>query len=243
MSGTLRTFDCSAMQFDQWITFFFDRPVPDDNFVRDYTFFEAADPSRVIEYMTALFTDFPKLITHYTLPQINQAIWSMFGCNFDLKQYLFDRKVPIEKRLTCVRSMYHVYAGYVAKSTIEEMENCFFMWWDILGESFWMRYYHQTDPEEFTRLLEEASGEPARFYDLTKLDEDDWSVFDVMCETLEKILKLEDERTQTYALHGLGHLHHPKVMTIVDEYISRHGSEFTPEGKLWIEQCRNGSVM
>ena len=79
--------------------------------------------------MTRLFGDFPKALATFTLPQINQGVWVMFGSNFECQRYLFDPSVPLEKRLGCIRAMFCVYADFVAGSDVPEMESCFDMWW------------------------------------------------------------------------------------------------------------------
>ena len=48
---------------------------------------------------------------------------------------------PLRERLECVRSMYLVYADYVAKSKVDVMENCFLMWWDLVAGGFWQQLY------------------------------------------------------------------------------------------------------
>ena len=47
---------------------------------------------------------------------------------------------------------------------------------------------------------------------------------DVMFETLLEILALESENCRAAALHGLGHLRHPKTEEAISEYIHRHPS-------------------
>jgi hypothetical protein len=64
-----------------------------------------------------------------------------------------------------------------------------------------------------------------------------------MFQTLSRILALSDPRAQEYALHGLGHLHHPEVRNLVQGFLDKHRDEFPPEGIRWVEQCRDGTVM
>jgi hypothetical protein len=47
---------------------------------------------------------------------------------------------------------------------------------------------------------------------------------DVIFETLASILELESEACQGAALHGLGHLHHPKTEELIKSYLQRHPS-------------------
>jgi hypothetical protein len=64
-----------------------------------------------------------------------------------------------------------------------------------------------------------------------------------MFDTLSKILALPDDRTQGYALHGLGHLHHPGVCKLVQDFLDKNRSEMSDDGIRWVEQCRDGIVM
>jgi hypothetical protein len=47
---------------------------------------------------------------------------------------------------------------------------------------------------------------------------------DVMFETLERILALSSRNCQAAALHGLGHLHHPNTVDVIDAYLTRNPS-------------------
>ena len=177
-----RNFDCSALSYHQWVRFFFDRPDPpqtdglvncffDVDLREEYTFFDAQDPAKVVNHMTRLFGDFPKALSVFTLPQINQGVWVMFGHNFECQRYLFDRSVPLEKRLACIRSMYCVYAEFVASSRVEVMAGCFSMWWDFIAESFWSQFYdYPNGSKSFDETLEQYPLKK----DLKKLDEEAW---------------------------------------------------------------------
>ena len=164
----------------------------------------------------------------------------MFGDNFECQRYLFDRLVPLEKRLACMRSMYCVYADFVASSQVEVMASCFSMWWDFIAKSFWSPFYdYPNGSDSFDEILDQYPLEK----DLNKLDEEAWQVLDTMFETLVRILALNDHRAQEYALHGLGHLYHPKVREVVQSYMDAHVNEFTEENLKWVQQCRDGVVL
>jgi hypothetical protein len=64
-----------------------------------------------------------------------------------------------------------------------------------------------------------------------------------MFVTLQEILDLPDLRTKSYALHGLGHLHHPGVRPLIQKHIDQNKDQFSAEGLRWVEQCRDGTVM
>jgi len=109
------------------------------------------------------------------------------------------------------------------------MEGCFDMWWDLILHGFWF--------QQKLFDLHIKTGE------VSKLDAESRLLLDVVFETLAKILGLPDTRTQGYALHGLGHLHHPAVRETVQVYIDNHKTEVTEQGLRWLEQCRDGTVM
>ena len=109
--------------------------------------------------------------------------------------------------------MYDVYANFVAPSDVEEMENCFDMWWDVIAGSFWAQFYdYPNGSKSFDETLEEYPLKK----DLNKLDEEAWQILETMFETLVRILALDDDRSQEYALHGLGHLNHPRLKNCAD---------------------------
>jgi hypothetical protein len=230
MDEDFQDFDYSILSYEEWLCFFFDRPVmPDitdsgDMYYADSgMYLQASYPAKVIEHLTKFCQNFRDVSERFTLPQLNQGIWAILGAYYNHGEHLFDRSVALEGRINCIRSMYHVFADFVAKSEVEVMENCFYMWWDILSESFWSQHNY--------------------FYDLRQLDDESWQTLDAMFETLVKILALDDIRTQSYALHGLGHLRHPKVKEVVQNYIDIHHDEWTDEGLKWLELCRDGEVM
>jgi hypothetical protein len=236
----LKNLDLSSKSFSEFVTFFFDREVvkldpPNDSFVVDFLqvgHFDESMPSSpeiIVEYMTKLFSEFGQIAPKYSLSQLDQGIWNLLGESLALYGLLWDSSIPLVKRLECIRSMYSVYSDFVARSDVEVMENCFDMWWDLLGHGFWWQL-----------KLYEAGTKTG---DVRKLDSESRTLLDVMFDTLRRILELPDPRTQHFALHGLGHLHHPSVQGTVQEYIDRHKSELTGQELRWVEQCRDGTVM
>jgi hypothetical protein len=213
--------DISSLPYNEWLNFVFNHPAregsPDGkDWYWDFDY-EVSVPSRLVDHVTELCRDFVVVGKVYSLAQLNQGIWFIIGPCIDFGQYLRDTTVTLEARRSCVAAMYNVYADFVSKSEVEEMETCFWMWWDILLDGFYMV---QTPKDEDTQGIENQ-----------------------ILETLSSILQLDDRRTQYYALHGLGHLQHPKARTVIARYIDIHGSEWDVEGRKWLETCRDGSVM
>ncbi len=229
MTDEFANLDVSKFSYEEWLEFFFDRRILGEHeyfpeaFCPEYDDFEVFDPSRVIAYLRRLFTEFREVGKQHTLRQINQGIWAIFGgAMFDLQQCLWAPSVPLKARLGCIHAMRHPYADFLAGHPAEVMENCFYMWWDFIGKSFWRRgslpYY-------------------------ARLDDEHKALLDAMLETLCAILELPDARCQSSALHGLGHLHHPGARDVVQRFIDHHRTESSPDDIKWLEECRDGTVM
>jgi hypothetical protein len=116
----------------------------------------------------------------------------------------------------------------VAKSKAEVMENCFSMWWDWVANNFWQHLH-------FTYNIAEG--------DVQSLNQEQATLLDAMVQTLSRTLALSEQRAQAYALHGLGHLHHPAVRNIVQRYLDKHGKELSLDAVRWVETCRDGTVL
>jgi len=228
-------FDLSHLTYDEFVNFFFEHDmVTEEKWYHDPELFDfdnfigegASSPQTVVEHMTHLFTQFDHEVSKFSPGQVNAGIWAMFSIDpFHLQRYLWLPSIPLTQRLACIRSMYNVYADHVAKSRAHVMENCFDMWWDLVAGGFW---------QDLPNI------KPG---DIKALNEEQNTLLDTMFETLSKILALPDERTQGYALHGLGHLHHPGVRQIVQRYLDSRRHELEADGIKWVEKCRDGTVM
>ena len=239
MQGNTPLFDLSRLNFDEFLSFFFDHDIETEEFwfqdpdlSDSYSFNDdgVAAPAVIIDHLTGLFADFANIAARFSPQQINSGIWAMFsgGGPFWLQKHLWLPSVPLPQRLGCIRSMYFVYAEYVAKSTVQVMENCFSMWWDFLAKSFWENLH-------FNGSVAEG--------DLRYLNEQQKTLLDSMFETLSRILGLPDHRSQECALHGLGHLHHPDSPVIVQHWLDKHRQELSLDAIHWVEQYRDGTVM
>lgn len=221
--------DVSTLAFDEWLRFFFDRRLLapaesfDEAFCGGGVLFRVAHPDRIVNCLTRMCRDFAEVGRRYSLPLLNQGIWAMFGPDFELQQNIWNRSVALEERLACLESMRIPYLEFVAGHPVHLMENAFEMWWHMVLASFWSRHPSPTD--------------------YSRLDADDRALLDRAFETLDAMLEPDDDRCQAYALHGLGHLHHPRVAARVQLFIDANISEITPDGLLWVEQCRDGTVM
>jgi hypothetical protein len=236
MNDESKDLDLSSLSFDQFVEYFFDRGVVPDNEQFDLfmvgldgeKFDEStpSSPSVVVDHMTVLFSNFGLIANKYSIDQVDQAVWGMLGANLRLYEFIFAPSVPIENRLECIRSMYHVYFNFVTHLQTDLGPNLsgFYMWWDLLLHGFWT-----SDKPHFPGTYK---GDPS------KLDSESRVMLDVMFETLRRILSLPDRESQKSALHGLGHLDHPGVRDEVQKFIDTRKSDFKLE---WLEECRDGA--
>jgi hypothetical protein len=112
--------------------------------------------------------------------------------------------------------MSSVYSKYVASFPDDaQLETCFDMWFDLVGDAVKI----MLDGPEKDRVA------------------------DAVFKTLVRILTIEDSRCQHAALHGLGHLPHPRRRATVADWLRRNRSRLSPAAKDWVRQCRDGTVM
>ena len=222
--------DVSELQFEEFVRFFFSRPLLaagasfTDTFCPNDTPSQFAHAAQVVRHVGAMCIAFRDIGRRFELPQINQGLWAMFTVGeFELQRTLWNDAIPLAERLACLHSMRLPYLEFVAGHPAPVMENVFDMWWDMLLSSFWTQ---QGTPHHYGRL-----------------DSNGRAIADTVFEVLDTILSSDDPRCQWYALHGLGHLHHPHVPERVMRFMHEHANELEPADVAWLEQCRDGTVM
>ena len=62
-------------------------------------------------------------------------------------------------------------------------------------------------------------------------------------DTILRIFQLGDSRCETAAVHGLGHLCHPRGRDFLQTVIDERKSWLDGEALTWLEHCRDGTVM
>lgn len=220
--------DFSLMSYEDWLEFIFNRPVIEDPWEGiGVSLSGFADrPMVIVNHLTKLCMEFHLLRNRFSWKQIDQGVWSTLMFPVEAVDHLIGDEVPLEEFITCVESMYFVFADTFAKMENGETEGtCHFMWWDVFGMAFCIRYGHRTN-EVFVPKDERVRR-----------------MQDTIFGTLVRILDLPDTRCQDSALHGLGHLHHPKGAEVVQKYIDQHGHEMDTAGLEWVIRCRDGTVM
>lgn len=226
-------FDPSTMSYEKFIRYFFTTPGNDDWDTspdgEEFFLHEINHPEVIVRNLTRFCNDFRQLSEGISVTSLDRGIKGMLSAaHFELQSTLWDDRVDLDERILCIRSMYRVFSDFVASCEAPVLENCFYGWWDYICTAFWFE-------RTYTKKI------AAENYDL--LAEGDRKLMDAMFETLVEILRLDDGRAQIAALHGLGHLRHPGVRSIVQKYIDTHGSELKPAQLSWLEKCREGTVM
>jgi hypothetical protein len=237
--------DLTSLSYEEWERYVFERAHIND-FDVCYT-----HPERLVEYMTRMCRDFRSIGERYTLEQINEGIWFLLGAAVEFGECLLLTEIPLQKRLECIRAMYHPFADFLAGHPAECMENCFYMWWDFIADNcFSFQDKVQVDWKRL-QTRSERSKQPLRetqqLWEQTYRDAsvDKRAVLDCTLEVLVQILRIDDIRCQGAALHGLGHLRHPRRAAIVQEYIEKHRHLWSDNTDClrWLRHCRDGVVM
>jgi len=220
--------DLSELPYEEWLGFFFARGVDPygDLWHQYHVVRHPAKPIQATEYLTRMCRDFAMLPLQCSWEQINQGVWAVFTYPAEMADFLMQKDAPLEPRLECIRSMYHVYADVIAKlDPAIAMENCFYMWWDTIAEKFW-----RSAGQEGTIRFSPADDEHRQLQG-------------AILETLLRILQLGERRCEFAALHGLGHLRHPDGVKAIQVYIVKHADDLSPEDLGWLKECRDGTMM
>jgi hypothetical protein len=227
----LGRFDPSTLSYKEFIEYFFTKPTGElwilDPDGKEFILHALSHPETILRYLTHFFVEFRQSADRLPLETLDDVITGMVGAaNFELQSVLWNNSLDLNDRIQCIRSMYRVFADFVCNCEVEVLVGCFYMWWDNICSSFW---------------FEKTRSVPTEDYNL--LGEQDHALLDAMFGTLAEILKLDDDRTKYCALHGLGHLHHPEVRSVVQEFIDDRRPQLEPSDLSWLEKCRDGTVM
>jgi hypothetical protein len=218
----LLKFDASQLTYQEWLRFFFDRPIGKEVFREErqrYFFVAEAERSVVARHLKKMCSEHNAILGLYSGEQVNQGLWAIFA-TFSYHEVIFDSSVDLDLRIQCIESMYHVYSDVVAHLAGDVRDTFYWMWWDYIGHEPWaysQLQVHRIDREQ---------------------------TLDAIIRTLARILDLPHRGCQWSALHGLGHLdHHPKARDIVQQYLDLHGASLSDEDRRWVEACRDGNVL
>lgn len=244
--------DLTAMDFEPWVRWLF---TTDHSQWHDFC---VSEPQKLLEYVTRLFNEFPQWVEPYTQNQIDEAIWFLLGAQLELGEYLMDKTIPLVQRLACLRAMYHPFADYLCKQGNNYQGGGFFMWWDLIIDNHFCGAQLITLDElkrrfgidwgdaiersaRSRRPLKETLRAWEQLY--REIDPDHRALLDETLNVLKRILALGEPCCEGAALHGLGHLWHPKSWEVVQAFIHQHRASLDEESLRWLRNCRDGVVM
>jgi len=191
--------------FEQFVRFLFARAVPagePEAGKREPWYWNTEVifiPEEICKYYTQLFQRPEFLVERFSKAQLDEGFWAIQGPNLDCSAYriIADTSLSFEPREECIRSMFELFRRLFAS---EPLDTSVSMWWDSLCYD-----WHCGNRNR------ELGGEDLRLQE-------------VFFETLARILSLDSETCQGAALHGLGHLHHPKTDELIGSYLREHPS-------------------
>jgi hypothetical protein len=194
--------DIRTASFDEFVDFLFDHdvvPIPHDAKERGPWYWRVDvqfDPVQVARFYIRLFQEPRFLADRFSIPCLEQGFWAIQSSNLDcaVSEIIWHPDIPFEVRESCIRTMYHLFEKLFAGCELDTAPN---MWWDSLAFDWHCGSRDRANGGE-DRLMQ-----------------------DVMFRTLGRILGLPSRACQSAALHGLGHLHHPKTEELVRSYIER----------------------
>ncbi len=133
--------DPSRMTADELARFLFDRPrVPDDDDAerilnREYRgtsdWEYQLDKAKWLRLLTEFFTGFGPYAAHYSVEQVDQGLWAIWG-PYSFEFVLTDDEVPLEIAADCVDASLAIYRDYVRFHRISEDCSSFLMFWDTI---------------------------------------------------------------------------------------------------------------
>jgi hypothetical protein len=235
--------------------------------------FEVSDAIILLQHLTRMCHEMKALDERFRVEQIDQGLWLLFGGQVRFVQTLLDAGVSSAMRRDCIRSMYDVFAIYARSlretpSGIEMWWDhiCHDFWASEVQRRICPVNPAEVDLEKLLREVASAmkemnreaadavkSPQSRRAYMadnaakcramFSQLTVDERDLLDVIFETLGRILELPDSRSQQFALHGLGHLNHPAVPALVENYLKAHGDSLSEEQRQYARDAAQGMVM
>jgi hypothetical protein len=175
-----------AADFERWVEAVFDHPAESPEWFWAPEFDEqweslGLDGPTTLAYLTRLYRE-SSVLGRFTLDQVAQGIWFLVGESSPAQpsHQLLNRAIPLDRRVTCVRSIATFFREFVAAAAPAAYDidtNRFhiacYMWWDIFPT------WGEADPE----------------------------TADACLKTMADVLELPAELCQLSALHGLNHWH------------------------------------
>ena len=212
--------DLTNISFDEFISFLFERETTSGSEKQDPWYWHVEttfDPSIICAYYVRLFQEPEFLSTRFSKAQLEEGFWAIQGPNLNCSAYriIHETDLPFALRESCIRSMFDLFTRLFSK---ESLETSVSMWWDSMCYDW--------------HCGNRKRGRGG----------DDERLQDAFFETLSKLLSSPSESCQGAALHGLGHLHHPETLKLIERYIQERPS-LTNEWKAYALSAAKFQVM
>jgi hypothetical protein len=218
-----KSLDLTNVSFDEFVVFLFDHNVddiPPEPGKYDPWYFHVEvefDARKIVAYYVRMFGEPEFLLTRFTKAQLDEGFWAVQGPNLDcsVARIMEDLDLPLSVKEECIRSMADLFKRLFAT---EPFDSSVQMWWDSLCYD-----WHCGNRKR------ERGGE-------------DLELQNVFFETLAKVLTVDSWICQGAALHGLGHLHHPRTMELIEQFVEEHPN-LTKEQKAYALAAAKFEVM
>jgi hypothetical protein len=202
--------------FEDFLRFFFGREA--DAFKSDTDEEPTLDANlgAIADYYQKLFSNSDALLPSHSREELEQGFAAMIDPRIpiSLPEVIWDSAIPLDTREGIVRSMLFLYRDLFGGDPLFGTP---FMWWDPIAYDFECGNRRREDSRENQCMQ------------------------DSMFETLTGILKLPSPGAQKAALHGLGHLHHPRTREVIEEYLVMH-PELPDASRQYALQCAAGMI-
>ena len=196
-----QSIDITRYSFDEFVSFLFDRDWPPTTIAKFDPWYDHTEvlylPDLICGYYLRLFQQPQFLLERFSKLQIEEGFWAIQVDNLDCSasRIIWHPELPFAAREECVRTMADLFRNFFAT---EPLDSSVQMWWDSLCYDWHCGYRKR-----------ERGGE-------------DEQMQDVIFQTLSTILAINSDICQGAALHGLGHLHHPETVDLIQRYIVEH---------------------
>lgn len=199
-----KSVDLTNVSFDEFVAFLFDHEIDRDiplgpkKYDPWYFHVEAEfDAKKICAYYVRMFRRPEFLLTRFTKAQLEEGFWAIQGPNLNcsVSRIIDNSDLPLSLKEECIRSMTDLFKRLFA---MEPLDGSVQMWWDSLCYD-----WHCGNRQR------ERGGE-------------DLELQNIFFETLSKVLATDSWICQGAALHGFGHLHHPRTKELIERFVEEH---------------------
>jgi len=220
----------TELNFDAWIEHAF---APEVRSQGNAWYFDDDPPwwdppaSAAVDHITRLFSDPQPPLKWFADSQIAQGLTYLFSISATGgKDWLSDPRVPVDKRLACVKSIFTLFErlfaprcsadlSFMSRVAGAPLNTVCYMWWDEF-----IAIAHPDDPHH-------------------------QALHDAALDVMEQTLRLPSIACQESALHGLGHWHlqfPERSETIIDGYLAENAQR-DPRLQLYARSAKSGCVL